>query len=186
MLHGFARNLNSEHCVSGWNNIKKSQILTKISNKTSFREFKGRQTIFFFSDFEKKKKILKVFLHDITYIFHFLHAKSYARLSYSMKMFTVEIDFSKFFCSTLKKKTPSRRLPLQADHQCAERRVLVWYKKYFVNTCCNICWAVCYFFFKNICCNICCSMLPGISYSGFLLLNPVKNFGKNNVLNKRA
>jgi len=104
MLHGFARNLNSEHCVSGWNNIKKSQILTKISNKTSFREFKGRQTIFFFSDFEKKKKILKVFLHDITYIFHFLHAKSYARLSYSMKMFTVEIDFSKFFCSTLKKK----------------------------------------------------------------------------------
>ena len=103
MLHGFARNLNSEHCVSGWNNIKKSQILTKISNKTSFREFKGRQTIFFFSDFEKKKKILKVFLHDITYIFHFLHAKSYARLSYSMKMFTVEIDFSKFFCSTLKK-----------------------------------------------------------------------------------
>ena len=75
MLHGFARNLNSEHCVSGWNNIKKSQILTKISNKTSFREFKGRQTIFCFLILKKKKENFKSFLAWYHVYFSFFTCK---------------------------------------------------------------------------------------------------------------
>ena len=42
ILNGFADNSNSEYFVLAWNFIKKTQILTKISNKTSPTWFESK------------------------------------------------------------------------------------------------------------------------------------------------